>query len=103
VVLGSGEYRLVVAVEGSMEVSIADDARTTSQGSAIAISAREGDATISAPGLAIAVLAPASAERVPPSGLAQGMAESGRRRWSGALVPVETLPSACVVTLPSLA
>jgi len=60
-VFDSGEYRLVVAIEGSMEVSIADDARTASQGSAIAISAGEGDAAISTPGLAIAVLAPASA------------------------------------------
>lgn len=59
--LESGEYRLVVAIEGSTEASIADDVRTASQGSAIAISAGEGDATISTPGLAIAVLAPATA------------------------------------------
>jgi mannose-6-phosphate isomerase len=60
-VLGSGEYRLVVAIEGSVEVSIADDARVAGQGMAVAISAGEGEAAISTSGLAIAVLAPASA------------------------------------------
>ncbi len=60
-VLASGEYRLVVAIEGDVEVSTADAARTAAQGSGVAIPAGEGEVTVAAPGLAMAVVAPAQA------------------------------------------
>jgi len=55
--LAPGGYRLVVAVEGSCEVTVGEQAEVAAQGQAVAITAGEGPARVATSGRAIVVLA----------------------------------------------
>lgn len=54
--LAAGSYRLVVAIEGSSEVSVGEQSVTACQGQAVAIAAEESAAQISTSGRAIAAI-----------------------------------------------
>lgn len=55
--LSSGTYRLVVAVEGTCQVSVGELVSTAAQGQAVAITAEEGVARVTTSGRAIAAIA----------------------------------------------
>ncbi len=55
--LAAGGYRLVVAVEGSCEVTVGEQAEVAAQGQAVSVTAEEGPARVATTGRAIAVLA----------------------------------------------
>lgn len=55
--LATGSYRLVVAIEGSCEVTVGEQTLQAHQGQAVAITAEEGAARVTSSGRAIAVLA----------------------------------------------
>ena len=54
--LTSNTYRLIVAIEGSCEVSVGEQTVTARQGQAVAVTAEEGPAQVSASGRAIAAI-----------------------------------------------
>ena len=58
--LAAGEYRLVVAISGGVEVAVDGHTRKAAQGSGVVVTAGEPDAVVSAQGMAIAVMAPAA-------------------------------------------
>ncbi len=55
--LATASYRLVVAIDGSCEVAVGEQAIHADQGQAVAITAEEASVTVTTPGRAIAVLA----------------------------------------------
>ncbi|HEY7823235.1 MAG TPA: hypothetical protein VIG24_10390 [Acidimicrobiia bacterium] len=55
--LATGSYRLVVAIEGSCEVTVGEQTLHAHQGQAVAITAEQGPARVASSGRAIAVLA----------------------------------------------
>ncbi len=55
--LATGSYRLVVAIEGSCEVTVGEQAIHAGQGQAVAITAKEPPTAVTTTGRAIAVLA----------------------------------------------
>ena len=92
--VATGEYRLVVAIAGEVDVAVGGQTRTATQGRGVVVTAGEPDAVVSTQGMAIVSLLPPPPKRVPTRGHRLVVANLCCRRWSGALVPVETLPSA---------
>ena len=58
--LAAGEYRLVVAIAGGVEVAVDGRTGRAAQGSGVVVTAGEPDAVVSAQGMAIAVIARAA-------------------------------------------
>ncbi len=58
--LATGEYRLVVAIAGDVDVAVGGQTRTATQGRGVVVTAGEPDAVVSTQGMAVAVIAPAT-------------------------------------------
>ena len=56
----TGEYRLVVAIAGDVDVAVGGQTRTATQGRGVVVTAGEPDAVVSTQGMAIVVIAPAT-------------------------------------------